>query len=1035
MSYDHDFIRRKTIDALLEPASDGQATATVRRVDRLSLTAYVSVRGSASGVWLPVANQSLADLLDARVAAGDRPAVRVERDQVVGYLAAPGGVRGGSGAGIVSQPQNGGTKPGGALFAPAWREASPVIAGVHTLRLAWQPIFGASVIGYRVSLTDVQGIITYYNFAPDETDVAITGLPAGNVLVRVQGIAAGGVAGDWSSPRQADVLADLTPPDVPGAITHSWSAADRTLDLHFRWTAPTLPPDFAGYDVEIRNPNGTIRRAYQLDGNVLHSLYRYEENRADAGGASPTLVLAVRSRDVYDNASAWSEANAVFPPLPTPTVPPRLSTIFKQVTVEVDPAPPFTERTEVFVSPGDHLLRIGAQSTHTAFFGVTGTQYSAMYRWIDVWGRETHYSPQSRIEVARNDIGFDDLGALEQVQITSSYGSRSKAELAALIDSRMSDAAFSTVAGEIVSFAYPLATRIAGIMLYTPSQTTPQFYLRYTDGNGVVRLLGANSVSDRTTNGSVNNMLLRELGATDTGTYVSMATESIGGYWLREWRFGDSTATASLRQFKAITTRQFEIVFVNSVPISEIRVLTYEAANTFVARRMYLSEGLQIQNNIGVNGFAITSSAITGYDTTGADVGRIGSNGDLWWKRGGFGGSAATPNVRIDDIGLYAKNGSGSTYFRAEGLIGYNGSGVEQIRIDSADGKLKAAAGRVIIDANRYVTIQNGNGALAGTMGASTDYPFTYVGIPEGSGYFPNFLQMKNASVDGSYRTAYVHEFGAGLGAVTSGGAASYVEVAPGTIGLSAQSIAASGRFVLPLDVTDGSNFGTGAAFSGFQSGTINISEDTIGNGRLPMIQFHANGYQEAAMWLNAGSTRLLNFGDSQGVGLHVSFLQPSRTATSVYIHPNKRLGIGVFPTYQLHLEQDSAAKPGSNVWTVVSGRETKKEESIRPYTEGLDMLSRLQPVYFQYNGTHGTPNDGHEYVGFIAQDVAKVAPSMVKKIKHQAEVDGEAQELLAVNLNDLQYMLVNGTTALKHEVDQIKEQLTKLGINLPTKP
>lgn len=653
---DRNYTFRQIAKALTQDDSNGIVTGRARRVDRISKRAYCTTLGSKAGAWFGIQTQELADRLAARIAAGETPSVRIRDDIVIDDMSANSGGARGNGTGvIVPSPGN---QSGVNLQAPQWREVDPLVVGVRSIAVAWIPIFNANVIGYRVKLVAPDGIVSFYSFSADEYEVEIGDITHGHYAVQVQGIAAGGVAGDFNGLLSADVLADVTPPAKPKDIVHSWSNADRKLDLFFRWSAPgTLPSDFAGYDVEIRNAaTGYTKRRITIDGNVAEAYYRFADNQADVGSASPSLVIAIRSRDVWGNASAWVEATANFPAVADPKTPAHLTTIFKQVNVSLDAAPAFIEQQEIFISPGDQIIRLVAGTSNANFFGATGTTYTVSYRYIDAFGRATAYSPPSSIMVARNEIGFDDLGALEQITVKSSK-TRTAAELGALIDNKLLDQAFTTQVGEVISFEYPIATRIAGIVLYGPSAVSPTFYLSYDKLDGSVLELGGNVDSD-TTNGTLNNMIMREFASGTNGRPIAATLGAVGGYFMAEWRFGDATVDPATRKFKAIATRKLRVIFNNAVAISEIRILTYEAANTFVGRRMYLNEGLQIESDDSSTGFQITSAGIKGYN-----------------------------------------------------------NGVEQVSISAVDGALRAAGGKIRMDANDYISLYDDDNALVGTIG------------------------------------------------------------------------------------------------------------------------------------------------------------------------------------------------------------------------------------------------------------------------------------------------------------------------------
>jgi len=74
-------------------------------------------------------------------------------------------------------------------------------------------------------------------------------------------------------------------------------------------------------------------------------------------------------------------------------------------------------------------------------------------------------------------------------------------------------------------------------------------------------------------------------------------------------------------------------------------------------------------------------------------------------------------------------------------------------------------------------------------------------------------------------------------------------------------------------------------------------------------------------------------------------------------------VGIGTTsPTAQLELSTDSAKKPTTNTWTIASDARIKT--AIRPFTDGLQVIQEIRPVWYQYNGKAGFPADGREHIG-----------------------------------------------------------------------
>ena len=123
-------------------------------------------------------------------------------------------------------------------------------------------------------------------------------------------------------------------------------------------------------------------------------------------------------------------------------------------------------------------------------------------------------------------------------------------------------------------------------------------------------------------------------------------------------------------------------------------------------------------------------------------------------------------------------------------------------------------------------------------------------------------------------------------------------------------------------------------------------------------------------------------------------------------------------PVYQLQLSKNSAGKPGSSTWTIVSDRRLKKD--IQSYSEGLSELRKINAVSYAYNGKAGI-EETDRFVGVIAQDLQQVAPHMVKEHLYIDDQDREEQ-YLAVDLHALQFMELNAIKELDQELQMQKE-------------
>lgn len=148
----------------------------------------------------------------------------------------------------------------------------------------------------------------------------------------------------------------------------------------------------------------------------------------------------------------------------------------------------------------------------------------------------------------------------------------------------------------------------------------------------------------------------------------------------------------------------------------------------------------------------------------------------------------------------------------------------------------------------------------------------------------------------------------------------------------------------------------------------------------------------------------------------------------TMYINPTQdivlsrftgNVGIGVAPSYKLHLSTDSAGKPNGGSWTNSSDRRLK--ENIRPFTDGLSVLKGINPVNYTYNGLADNPK-GMQGIGVVAQDVKDVVPYTVSTYKAKLHPeDTKETELYNFNASALMFVNIN---AIK-ELDKRTANLT----------
>jgi len=140
-------------------------------------------------------------------------------------------------------------------------------------------------------------------------------------------------------------------------------------------------------------------------------------------------------------------------------------------------------------------------------------------------------------------------------------------------------------------------------------------------------------------------------------------------------------------------------------------------------------------------------------------------------------------------------------------------------------------------------------------------------------------------------------------------------------------------------------------------------------------------------------------------------------------IRRDGNVGIGTTsPSYQLQLSTNSAAKPSTSTWTVASDKRLK--EDISPYSEGLESILMINPIWFTYNGKAGMPRDTG--VGVIAQDLQEIAPYMVNTWIYD-DGNGNRTEYLGVDNGAMTYMLINAVKEQQAQIEALKAEIDRL--------
>jgi len=143
---------------------------------------------------------------------------------------------------------------------------------------------------------------------------------------------------------------------------------------------------------------------------------------------------------------------------------------------------------------------------------------------------------------------------------------------------------------------------------------------------------------------------------------------------------------------------------------------------------------------------------------------------------------------------------------------------------------------------------------------------------------------------------------------------------------------------------------------------------------------------------------------------------------------------------YRLHVQGDAFKSDGGDLWNVLSDKRLKR--NIKKYKGGLDLIKKLNPVTYEYNGKAGT-KAGQKHIGVVAQELQKVAPEMVSTFRVTTADDGGIEyidgkpdgvvvtrtehEYLSINASNLKWMMVDAIQGQQEIIETQKDEIATL--------
>lgn len=180
---------------------------------------------------------------------------------------------------------------------------------------------------------------------------------------------------------------------------------------------------------------------------------------------------------------------------------------------------------------------------------------------------------------------------------------------------------------------------------------------------------------------------------------------------------------------------------------------------------------------------------------------------------------------------------------------------------------------------------------------------------------------------------------------------------------------------------------------------------------------------------IGTGNRLTFNYGVDLGTDINFN----SDANVSIVTGGTGQLGVGTLSPDAKLTVSGTASKTGGGAWATFSDQRVKTD--IKQFTDGLEVLMRLNPVSFKYNEKSGYNDLNKTYIGFIAQEVEKVTPYMVTTfddskgpsgLSDKRQFDESALTKIMVNAIQEQQALIEKLTKQVELLNQKIEQIEK---------
>jgi hypothetical protein len=171
------------------------------------------------------------------------------------------------------------------------------------------------------------------------------------------------------------------------------------------------------------------------------------------------------------------------------------------------------------------------------------------------------------------------------------------------------------------------------------------------------------------------------------------------------------------------------------------------------------------------------------------------------------------------------------------------------------------------------------------------------------------------------------------------------------------------------------------------------------------------------------GTSKVMTIGyNSAGPNYAVTFPQYSALFSTYEMRMGINLGTSTTPSYNLEISGNAAKSVGGSTWTVTSDLRLKKD--ISKYTDGLNVITKINPIWFRYNGKGGSKMGNELQVGVAAQEMKEIAPYTVGRFKAKYDENAsEETEFYNFDYSAIGYALINAVKELDAKVKVLESE------------